>query len=190
MEFLSVQDARQRILSTFSAVSSEPLALSAAAGRVLAVDIYPAVDLPIFDNSAMDGFAVRAADVRTASQQTPVELIVTGDIPAGHSPGITIGPGQTARIMTGAVMPSGADTGIPVEETDFNKRTPDSPPPPKVQVFQAADKGSYVRLSLAAMYSRVKRSCPAGLVSALNTWAFLQCLGSHRSAFTENPALS
>src|SRR5262249_41329666 len=78
--------------------------------------------LPSFDNSAMDGYAVHAADVAAASPGAPVTLPVTDEIPAGDTRALTVAPGACARIMTGALMPAGADAVVPVESTDGGVR--------------------------------------------------------------------
>ena len=93
----------------------------------------------------MDGFAVRAADLKVATSSSPVTLQVAGDIPAGTKPAVTIASGQAARIMTGAQMPDGADAVIPVEDTDFQDRQPGTPAPKSVQVFNSIKPGDYVR---------------------------------------------
>lgn len=89
-----------------------------ALGLVLCEDIVSSVNLPSFDNSAMDGYAVRAADLAGASEEQPVTLPVTGEIAAGRSEPIVVTPGTAVRIMTGAPMPRGADSVVPVEWTD------------------------------------------------------------------------
>lgn len=89
-----------------------------AHGCVLAADVVAAVQVPGFDNSAMDGYAVRRADVLGATEQTPVELPVDGDVPAGLTRRTTLAPGHALRIMTGAPMPEGADAVVQVEHTD------------------------------------------------------------------------
>lgn len=91
--------------------------VTAALGRVCAEDISAPIALPGFDNSAMDGYAVRAADVATAAD-APVYLPVTEDIPAGRTDRLTLAPGTAHRIMTGAPLPEGADAIVPVEATD------------------------------------------------------------------------
>ena len=93
-------------------------ALIDAHGCLLDRDVTAPVDLPSFDNSAMDGYAVRAADVAGASELMPVSLPVVGDIPAGDPTPHLLAPGMTARIMTGAPVPAGADAIVPVEWTD------------------------------------------------------------------------
>ena len=116
---LSVAEARERILSHFQATAEENIPLIECANRVLARDVIAAHDLPLFDNSSMDGFAIRAIDSHSAAASS-VTLSVVADIPAGSAPTATLAQGQAARIMTGAQMPEGADAVIPVEDTDFN----------------------------------------------------------------------
>ncbi len=89
-----------------------------AVGQAMARDAVAPWPLPSFDNSSMDGYAVVAADVATASEGTPVELRVAGDLAAGAAGDTVVAPGSAARIMTGAPMPAGADAVVPVELTD------------------------------------------------------------------------
>ncbi len=110
---LSVTEARERILSHFQKTGTEKIPLIACANRVLAMDIISDSDFPLFDNSSMDGFAIRAEDSNSASLTT---LQVVADIPAGFSPKLILKTGQAARIMTGAQMPQGANAVIPVED--------------------------------------------------------------------------
>ncbi|MBI5942991.1 MAG: molybdopterin molybdotransferase MoeA [Chloroflexi bacterium] len=136
---LSVSEARERILSNFQATAEETLPLGQCANRVLAVDVPAPYDLPLFDNSSMDGFAVRAAD---ASLLT---LSVVADIPAGSAPTVTLAQGQAARIMTGAQLPEGADAVIPVEDTDFNSREPGAAAPQTVSFSRSIEAGENIR---------------------------------------------
>src|ERR1041384_3436084 len=99
---LSVDQARERILSQFQPVTTENSPLTGCSNRVLAQDIIATSDLPPFDNSSMDGFAVRAADVAEAATDSPRNLRVVADIPAGSHPTIILASGEAARIMTGA----------------------------------------------------------------------------------------
>ena len=145
MSLLSVKEARKRILSHFQPVGTETLPLAECARRVLATDVAAKNDLPSFDNSSMDGFAVITADLADASPASPRTLNVVADIPAGTSPDVTLTPGQAARIMTGAPMPKGADAVIPVEETDFHDRSPGTPAPKNVGIYKALKAGDYVR---------------------------------------------
>lgn len=145
MTLLSVSDARARILSKFRPVTTESLPLADCMNRVLAQDISAADDLPPFDNSSMDGFAVRSADVADANPASPRRLNVVADIPAGFAPSTSLAPGEAARIMTGAQIPNGADAVVPVEETDFNQRDAGTPAPEFVGIQKAATSGENVR---------------------------------------------
>jgi molybdopterin molybdotransferase len=141
MSLLSVDEARKRILSHFHPVTTETLPLVECTKRVLAEEITAAIDLPLFDNSSMDGFAVRAADVEVATVESPRRLRVVADIPAGSYPTISLAQGEAARIMTGAPLPEGADAVVPVEDTDFNNRNAGTPAPNEVQIFKPAKSG-------------------------------------------------
>jgi molybdopterin molybdotransferase len=112
---------------------------------VLGEDVLAQYDAPPFSNSAMDGFAVRAADVRAAAKDSPVTLKVSGDIPAGSVQEASLEAGQANRIMTGAPMPEGADAVVPVEDTDFDYRDPAAQLPESVVIYTASASGQYVR---------------------------------------------
>lgn len=94
------------------------VALTDAQGLVLAEDVIAQLALPVFDNSAMDGYAVRAEDTASATPENPVVLPVAEDIPAGRTDELTLQPGTAHRIMTGAPLPAGATAIVPVEATD------------------------------------------------------------------------
>ena len=115
-DMISVGTAVERILAQVTELERERVHIESAFGRVLAENVDSPLDLPPFDNSAMDGYAVRAHD----TQNSPVTLRVVDDIPAGRASTRTIGPGETARIMTGAPIPAGADAVVPVELTSAN----------------------------------------------------------------------
>ena len=115
---LSVEEAFARIVSQFSVLEAETVPLMDTLGRVLAEDVVSAEDVPAFDNSAMDGYAVRFADTQTASEGQPVHLRVVGDLAAGAVPDAPLGPGEAVRIMTGAPVPPGSDAVVPFEDTD------------------------------------------------------------------------
>lgn len=114
---LSVREALAAILECAVSLPVEERDLDDALGRVLAEEVTAREDLPSFANSAMDGFAVRAADVAGASPESPVEVRVLADLPAGSVTAVSVGPGAAVRIMTGARMPAGADAVVPVEDT-------------------------------------------------------------------------
>jgi molybdopterin molybdotransferase len=138
---LSVTEARKRILSHFETLSPETIPLVACKDRVLAQDLAAAHDLPLFDNSSMDGFAVRSAD----SSDARVNLHVVADIPAGTAPTVILDTGQAARIMTGAQLPKGADAVIPVEDTDFTSREAGTAAPKTVSFARIVKAGENVR---------------------------------------------
>src|SRR5512141_2180013 len=145
MNLLSVDEARERILSHFKPLTTETVSLAESSNRVLAEDNHAADDLPLFDNSSMDGFAIRAADSVDAAPDSPRTLRVVADIPAGVAPTISLASGEAARIMTGARMPDGADSVVPVEDTDFQDRSAGTSAPQRVQIFKAAKSGNNVR---------------------------------------------
>lgn len=118
------------------------LPLSEAAGRPLAADLVAERALPAFDNSAMDGYALRAADAQDADEHTPVVLPVAADIPAGRVDTPPLAPGTAHRIMTGAPLPDGADAIVPVEHTDAAHTGPAAE---NVAVRQAPVSGTHVR---------------------------------------------
>lgn len=134
---ISVEEHLSRILGSVRRLAPIGLALPDAQGCVLAEDVASEVDLPGFTNSAMDGYAVRAAEVATASAQTPVILPVAGDIAAGNTEALSLAPGQSMRIMTGAPVPRGADAVVPVERTDGGLA--------RVAVHAAVHPGQHVR---------------------------------------------
>jgi molybdopterin molybdotransferase len=115
---IGVQQHLDRILATVKVIRPFEQGVLDAQGCVLAEDVAARGSLPGFTNSAMDGYAVRAQDVAGASPDAPVLLPVVNDIAAGNTAPLSLAPGQTMRIMTGAPMPRGADAVVPVEATD------------------------------------------------------------------------
>jgi UTP--glucose-1-phosphate uridylyltransferase len=113
----TVDEHLRAILSTLEPSPTEATALTEALGLVVARDVRAKVDLPHFDNSSMDGYAVRA-DSLSGADASPVRLRIVGEVAAGDSPSFVVGPGEAARIMTGAPMPEGADAVTAVEDTD------------------------------------------------------------------------
>lgn len=113
----TLEDHRAEVLAACRPLDSVSVAIDAAHGRTLRADVRAAVDIPVFDNSAMDGFAVRYADVAGASPAHPVTLRVVADLPAGTGLEPTLAPGEAARIMTGAPVPATADAIVPFEDT-------------------------------------------------------------------------
>jgi molybdopterin molybdotransferase len=131
---MPVAEALARVLAGAKPLPAEPAALTEAYGRVLAADIAALRTQPPADVSAMDGYAVRAADVA----QVPVTLRIVGEVAAGHPFEDTVGPGEAARIFTGGVLPPGTDAVVIQEHTTRQGDT--------VVVAASADKGRHVRL--------------------------------------------
>ncbi|RBQ13939.1 molybdopterin molybdenumtransferase MoeA [Spongiactinospora rosea] len=117
----SVDEHLAEILATVRTLAPLELELERSLGTTLAEDVMTPVELPPFDNSAMDGYAVRSEDVRRAAPGSPVTLPVVDDVAAGDGALYAVGPGHAVRIMTGAPMPAGADAVVPVEWTDGGK---------------------------------------------------------------------
>lgn len=115
---ISIEEALQRILGLVEVCPVEEKALIDALGQVLDEDITADFDVPPADNTAMDGYAVRAADTAGATADSPRALDVIGEVAAGYQFSGTVNPGMAVRIMTGAPVPSGADAIVPFEETD------------------------------------------------------------------------
>ena len=114
----TVEEHQHVVAGLIRARAATAVELLEAQGLALASDVTAALSLPVFDNSGMDGYAVRVADVSGASTANPVRLPVAEDIPAGRTDPLTLSPGTVHRIMTGAPVPAGADGIVPVEQTD------------------------------------------------------------------------
>jgi molybdopterin molybdotransferase len=142
---LSVSGARARILKTFIPVGATSMPLDRLYGRVLACDISAKTDLPLFDNSSVDGFALRVSDITGANPDSPRTLDVVADIRAGTYSAIPLETGQCARIMTGAPLPHGSDAVVMVEDTGFQVRTPGTPAPRTVAIYKPVHLGENVR---------------------------------------------
>jgi len=132
---LSVEEALERILATVRVLKPERVPLLEAAGRVMAEEITADRDIPPLTNSAMDGYAVRGADVA----QTPARLRVVGQVAAGHMSRVQVEPGTAVRIMTGAPLPTGADTVVRFEDTRLDSDW--------VEILQTPPTGANVRLA-------------------------------------------
>lgn len=142
---MAVEDALAIILKVIKPLPGERIPVQSALKRVLAEDIYSPFNLPIFANSSMDGFAVRAEDLESVYGGNPVTLSVVDDIPAGKFPVIGINSGECTRIMTGAVLPADTNAVVPVENTNFNERDPGKTPPDTVTIYQPVITGENVR---------------------------------------------
>jgi molybdopterin molybdotransferase len=133
-----LHEAQKTVLDSSRPLGVEKVGLIQVLGRVLGEDIIASRDNPPWDNSAMDGFAVRWEDIRQHHAITkPVVLKVVEDVPAGKVATKSVGPGEAIRIMTGAPVPRGADTVVKVEETE--------PSPDSVRIFKEVERGGNIR---------------------------------------------
>ncbi|MEA3346063.1 MAG: gephyrin-like molybdotransferase Glp [Chloroflexota bacterium] len=134
---LSVEEAQEHVLSLMRPLEPERVPILEALGRVLADDVRADFNIPPLDNSAMDGYAIRAEDISGASRDHPVRLRIIGDLAAGYTFQGTVGLGTAVRIMTGAPVPPGADTVIRFEKT---KRDGDA-----VEILEEVSRGRNIR---------------------------------------------
>jgi len=135
----SVEEHLADILATIRPLAATELSLGDAYGLVLAEDVTAASPLPSFDNSAMDGYAVRVEDVAAASQENPVTLPVVAEVAAGDTGAYALPAGTSVRIMTGAMLPHGTEAVVPVEWTDGGRA--------RVAIRAKVDFGASVRLA-------------------------------------------
>lgn len=142
---ISVEEALERILAAVKPLDPISVPIQDALGLVLAEDVRAGLDVPPWDNSAMDGYALRAEDILGASGERPVVLPVVGEAAAGHMPDREVTPGTAVRIMTGAPVPRGADAVVPFEDTDETDRRTRGEDLNRIGVFVAARKGANVR---------------------------------------------
>jgi len=154
-ELLSLEDARARVLAAIpAALPARTVGLAESLGRVLAADVLAATDLPPWDNSAMDGYAIRAADVASATEDAPMVLRVGGEVAAGNAAETSVTRDAAFRIATGAPMPPGADAVVAVEQTTPlaadgsvgpRGREATGPLPARIRVHEATMAGRSVR---------------------------------------------
>lgn len=144
---ISVEEALERILSFFEPLPATDTPILEALGQVLTEDIRAEFDIPPLDNSAMDGYAVRAEDTAGASEEHPVTLKVIGDLAAGYTTTEEVTPGTAIRIMTGAPVPRGANAVVQFEHTDEGRgnQGDDGGKRTMVQVFRAARLQANIR---------------------------------------------
>ena len=135
----SVEEHLAEILATITPLTPTELGLNDIGGLVLAEDVSAVSALPSFDNSGMDGYAVRVEDVAAATEETPVTLPVTAEVAAGDTGAYALQPGTAIKIMTGAMLPHGAEAVVPVEWTDGGSA--------RVSIRAGAAYGNAVRLA-------------------------------------------
>src|SRR5215472_9176462 len=139
MAMQSVDSYTSEIIAAITPLPPTDMPLTAAEGAVLAADAATEWPLPGFDNSAMDGYAVLADDVAEASAQQPVMLPVDAEVAAGDTAEYAVAPGRCVKIMTGALLPAGADAVVPVEWTDDGSE--------RVAISEPAPVGHAIRRS-------------------------------------------
>ena len=157
----SVKEAESIILTQIQPrQETEKVSLEAAFGRILAEDISSDLDFPYWDNSAMDGYAVRYEDVKDTNPENPVTLKIIAEIPAGKVPEKIIQPGETARIFTGAMLPAGSDTIIMQENTDKKgERVAILIPPEKIGLF-VRQRGTFYRAGNTLLKAGIALNSP------------------------------
>ncbi len=175
---VSVDDHLSRILDKIRPLAPYSHSLLDAVGRPTVADVVARRPLPAFDNSSMDGYAVRAGDVATATEATPVILPVVADIHAGDGAARVLKPGTAMRIMTGAPIPAGADAVVPVEATDAGAV--------KVTVNEAAQPGRFIR-RVGEDVEAGQHVLPAGTVVGPRHIGLLAGLGLDRIEVAPRP---
>jgi molybdopterin molybdotransferase len=171
-KMISVEDALNKIIGNVNILDAEIKPILECAGQVLAEDIFSGIDIPPLDNSAMDGYAVRAADVGSAAVKSPVILKVIDTVPAGAMAKKNLTPGTAIRIMTGAPVPEGADTVVRFEDTDEEQRSKDTG---EIAILNKVQKGTNVRVagedvaknSLALTRGTVLKPADIGMLASL-----------------------
>jgi len=177
MSLVPVEDAIARIIAGIAPLPSETVALADASGRVLAEDIVAEHDQPPFAASAMDGYAVRAADIGKA----PARLTVIGEAPAGHPFTGTIGPGESVRVFTGSVLPDGADTVVMQEDTDAGDGA--------VTINETSAEGRFVR-SRGLDYKVGEVLLPAGTILGSRDLALAASMNRARLSVRTRPVIA
>jgi len=183
---LSYGEARARVLAAAKPLPPERVPLAEALGRPLRESVVAPHPLPPFRNAAMDGVAVRSVDLRHASPEAPVVLAVTETLPAGRVSRRTLGQGEAMRIMTGAMIPEGADAVIPVEELQVTPRTSEAE---RVAIARSCAPGEHVRdagLDLASGEVALE----AGRALTPHDLALLAALGESRPLVGGRPRVA
>ena len=183
---MSVEEARERVLSFFQELDPEEKPILEALGQVLAQDVVGRFDIPPLDNSAMDGYAVQADNVEGASRESPRVLQVTGSVAAGHLPDRPVTPGTALRIMTGAPIPEGADAVVPFEDTDEVERKATGGSLSEIAVHVAAPRSANIRPA-GRDVKRGQRTLVKGTVLRAAEIGVLASLGYGRISVIRRP---
>ena len=175
---LSVEEARARVLARIRPLEAESIPITEALGRVLAEEIVADYDIPPHANTAMDGYAVRAADTVGASPDSPVRLRVIGELAAGYIADKTVEPGTAIRIMTGAPIPKGADAVVRFEKTHHDGDW--------VEIMTSVSPGKEVRRAGEDVRAG-ETVIPRGTVLRPQEIGMLAALGKKEVAVTRRP---
>lgn len=188
---LSVEEAKHLLLESFLPGKIEKLPLTQCNGRILAEDIFSPIDLPLFDNSSMDGYAIKAGDVATGTADNPITLKVVADIPAGQVSPVKLKSGEAIRIMTGAPLPKGADAVVPIEDTDHSQQEGQTSRgvPDEVRVFKPIKRGDYIRPK-AQDVKNGEKVLPGRMRLRPQDIGFLAMLGIHRAPVFRRPRVA
>ena len=198
-ELLPVEEARGHVLAAIpAALAAETVALADSLGRVLSADVAATSDLPPWDNSAMDGYAIRAADVSGATESAPAQLRVTGEVAAGSAATSPVVQGTAMRIATGAPLPPGADAVVAGEQTtpvaaDGSSgprgREATGPLPARIHVHEATQPVRNVRLRASDLQAG-RRILSAGRAIGPAELAIIAAGGVARIAVHRRPRVA
>ena len=170
---ISVEEALEKVLSYVKVLDAIETPILECLDQVLDQDMYSSIDIPPSDNSAMDGYAVKAANIAGASASSPVYLDIIGESKAGTMSDTRVKAHTAVRIMTGATLPKGADTVVPFEETDETQRK--DQPLKQIGILKAVEKGKHIRSAgediakgqLALSKGTVLRPAEIGVLASL-----------------------
>jgi molybdopterin molybdotransferase len=186
---LSVEAAQERFLALFTPLPAVEVPLPEALGLTLARDVVAPFPVPLWDNSAMDGYAVRWEDIRGASPSSPRLLRVIGKVAAGEAPTFPVLPATAVRIMTGAPIPPGADTVVPFEATDEVERRRSGRGVEVVAVLAEVGRGANIRPS-GEDVRQGEVALQAGTVLGPAQVGLLATLGMGRVAVVRRPVVA
>lgn len=178
---LTVEQALAEVLAQVSVMPSEKVCLLEALGRVLAEEVASPRDLPPYDVSQMDGYALRAADVKQASAASPATLVIVARSVAGRGADKPIGPGEAARVTTGAPLPAGADSVVMQEETEREGHT--------LKVKLASGAHDFIRSRGADVHAGDRVLAPGALLSPAHI-ALLASLGRSQVRVHQRPRVA
>jgi molybdopterin molybdotransferase len=185
---ISVEEALEKILHKVCILGMEEKRLLDCIGQVIAEDIYAPFDLPNYDNSVMDGYAVRAADIKGASKDNPVALNITGKIIAGMVSDLRVNHGEAVMIMTGSMIPDGANVVIPFESTDTPEKSA-LDEQKGVKIYQELVSGTFIRKAGLDMREGVL-SIKKGKLIGSSEIGFLASIGREKIKVTRRPVVA